>query len=1025
MLSVFIMIYADLRGAKMGYKVVKASAGTGKTYRLSIEYMNMLLQGKAPEEIVVITFTRKATAEIRAKIFSNIEKLLERGTAESDMIVESLVKIGNMSEKEEIFKIISRRRAEMLRRKDKIKITTIDSFINSIFSKIAAPASGLYSYEIIDDTLNREYLMNTLEKIVENRAYFSQFREFLEKYTERDIEKYLEWIGKILDFRWFFSIIENEPELKAVSESEISAEFEKFKERFMSFEEVSERESSKIFMAGQSEIFGKKLEEMSSDDLKKFITVDRFWKKEVFKKNPESGGLAEAMYGELKKKLADYIFNKEVYPLYNELKSIEKVVSEVYDNIKFKERKFTHSDIAYYTFDYFSRGEGEGKITAADLHFYEAIDSSVRAILIDEFQDTSVIQWKIVYPIVKNSETAVCVGDEKQSIYSFRGGEKGLFENLDSMMGAAVETLDTSYRSSSNVIKFVNLFFGSFNPEWKYSSVNYLPSKEGGEVEIVVTDNKNSEKTWQQEVLKIVKKCGDYSKTAILARKNIELEQAAELLFEAGIPFIKEGGKSIIEHRAVKPVYTLLKYLARRDFINLLEFLRSDLFSVSMKELEFMASRQQEIYEFIFLERDNPELYKNQIIAELLTKIKKAASTGYIELSNKIFSEFAVLNIYGESKDRENLLKFISIMKQFSSLEGFVEYSEQNSHTEMYSQEGGAGAEGVTLMTIHKSKGLEFENCICFIKGGGRKGGSSSLIESYIKYDKIYGKIEKVMFTSKNSDFAAEYIDEELCRIREKQESDEWINNLYVALTRAKNNLYLVVEFQKAIENIKLDSDGSDYRYLCGAIEAAAGADFADVAQNGFSLGKIEESQKEEERGENSKLSGDYENRFSKELLEKLLILKKGEAKNFAEPSYKEQEFQKIGLASHYYLSFIKSASISEKESSRSMTYRKYGNMLGSEKLEEIIGKLDKFIEKNPAYFDSSKKVITELSIFDEIERREYRIDRIIIDDEAKKALIVDFKTGKSRDKRQLDKYIELVSKKLEGYEIEALFENI
>lgn len=148
----------------MEYKVIKASAGTGKTYRLSIEYINMLLQGKAPEEIVVITFTRKATAEIRAKIFSNIEKLLERGTIESEMIVDSLIKIGNMSEKEKIFEIISKRRTEMLKRKDKIKITTIDSFINSIFSKIAAPASGLYSYEIIDDTLNREYLMNTLEK---------------------------------------------------------------------------------------------------------------------------------------------------------------------------------------------------------------------------------------------------------------------------------------------------------------------------------------------------------------------------------------------------------------------------------------------------------------------------------------------------------------------------------------------------------------------------------------------------------------------------------------------------------------------------------------------------------------------------------------------------------------------------------------------------------------------------------------------------------------------------------------------
>ncbi len=810
------MIYADLRGVEMEYKVVKASAGTGKTYRLSIEYINMLLQGKAPEEIVVITFTRKATAEIRAKIFSNIEKLLQRGSAESEMIIESLQKIGNRSEKEEIYKIISRRKSELIRRKDKIKITTIDSFINSIFSKIAAPSAGIYSYEIIDDTLNKEYLMDTLEKIIGNKGYFSQLKQFLEKYTERDIEKYLEWIARILDFRWLFSIIKNEPELK--KETDISAEFEKFKERFMNFEEVaaefSKNGNSKIFMAGQSEIFGKKLEELSSDELKKFITTDRFWKKELFKKNPESAELLFAMYQDIKEKLGAYIFNKTVYPLYNELNSVEKVVSEVYDAIKFRERKFTHSDIAYYTFDYFSRGKSEGKITAEDLHFYEAIDSSVRAILIDEFQDTSVIQWKILYPIVKNSESAVCVGDEKQSIYSFRGGEKGLFEGLDSMLEAAVETLDTSYRSSSNVIKFVNSFFGSFNPEWKYSSVKYLPSREGGEVEVVLTHSKNSEKEWQQEIVKIVKKCGNYSKTAILARKNSELDEAAEALFEAGIPFIKEGGNSIIEHRAVKPLYRALNYLARRDFINLLEFLRSDLFSVSMEEIGLIVSKQQGIYNYIFLNGKKPDLNDSTTISEILTRVKIAYETEYIEVSDKIFAEFSVLNCFGESKDRENILKFISIMKKFSSLNEFVEYTEENSHTEMYKQEGGNSGDGVTLMTIHKSKGLEFENCICFIKGGGRKGNNSNLIESYIKYDNIYGNIEKIMFTSKDSDFAAEYIDKELYAIKEKKEIDEWINNLYVALTRAKNNLYLVVEFQKSIEKINPDSDGSDYRYL-------------------------------------------------------------------------------------------------------------------------------------------------------------------------------------------------------------------
>ena len=73
--------------------VLKASAGTGKTYTLAIEYQSLLINGAEAESVAVITFTRKATAEIRAKIFENIRKILTGSEKESSMVIESLIKI--------------------------------------------------------------------------------------------------------------------------------------------------------------------------------------------------------------------------------------------------------------------------------------------------------------------------------------------------------------------------------------------------------------------------------------------------------------------------------------------------------------------------------------------------------------------------------------------------------------------------------------------------------------------------------------------------------------------------------------------------------------------------------------------------------------------------------------------------------------------------------------------------------------------------------------------------------------------
>ena len=118
--------------------------------------------------------------------------------------------------------------------------------------------------------------------------------------------------------------------------------------------------------------------------------------------------------------------------------------------------------------------------------FFETLDMNIEAIFIDEFQDTSILQWKILYEFTKKAKTLICVGDEKQSIYGWRVGEKRLFENLETILEAKEDSLGKSYRSDRNIVSYCNQFFKAIEKieDWKFltSEVN---SKNDGYVKAI------------------------------------------------------------------------------------------------------------------------------------------------------------------------------------------------------------------------------------------------------------------------------------------------------------------------------------------------------------------------------------------------------------------------------------------------------------------------------------------------------------------------------------------------------------
>ena len=155
--------------------VLKASAGTGKTYRLSLEYVAALLKGVDFRKILVMTFTRKATAEIKNAVLEKIETIINLYTEDKEnekfiSLEESIKNIDstiilddkNIEKLKEIY-------SEILKNKEKIKIYTIDSYLNIVFKKIVTNLIKIKNYSIVSDAENGYYYKKILEAIFLNK----------------------------------------------------------------------------------------------------------------------------------------------------------------------------------------------------------------------------------------------------------------------------------------------------------------------------------------------------------------------------------------------------------------------------------------------------------------------------------------------------------------------------------------------------------------------------------------------------------------------------------------------------------------------------------------------------------------------------------------------------------------------------------------------------------------------------------------------------------------------------------------
>ncbi|MFW5999557.1 MAG: UvrD-helicase domain-containing protein [Halanaerobiaceae bacterium] len=1037
-------------------KVLKASAGTGKTYRLSLEYVLALLEGRSFTEIVVMTFTRKATAEIRDRILDHIEELLTEG--EDSQVFASLREI----EPELSFspRRLDRVYKRMLRNKDSIHVYTIDSFTNRIFRRAIAPYMGIYGYEIVDEEKNREIYREVLARLLDSRRDFELLEEFLVDRGERDIKKYVDLIAKVVHNRWKFLLIEysrrEKPEVDELSHcleecirvlndivqekgSEFSADFlvKPFKDMLPDYLTLKDRgEKRRLILKSCSDFIDK-----------------TFWHggKVRGKAVAELREEMEARYENFRAQLAAHIFGEEMIPYEERIFNFSQRTFRLYDRIKYREKKFTHTDISNYTYRYLRESE-LGLVENGEVsdHFFELVEAEVKSLFIDEFQDTSILQWKILQPLMERCQEVIAVGDEKQSIYGWRGGEKELFSRLDRILGGKSESLDICYRSEREIINFVNGFFSGLDVDWDYSPVENLPKKNEGYVEVLLggekapvnTDTKSFRKKSaekQQEIEELnrkivkdlkgrlvdkIKGLPSFSGVGVLARTSRELAEIALRLEAEDIPYILENRDCLLEHRAVKYLYSLCRYLNYGDYFSLLEFLWSGLGETDSRSFKKLLLNREQIENFLSVctasgedlspEEEIKEKVREGLMDELelsrrivsqLSAVRNMREMDYDRLTEYLFRESGIIREYCDDAGAlRNFFKFFRLMRRFGCLADFMEHVRENRESEELKQVEVVEGDAVQLMTIHKSKGLSFSTEFFYWSPGGGGGYGGDKMEFFLEFDDLFAEVEDYLLTSSGYEKYFPFLGFDFADQRDWKALMEEINNVYVAMTRAEKNLYVFIESPRTLRPNKdrcwQSSDTYGF-YEPALLDATAVVHLCDLVE-GYSSGELVVEEEVEEEGEKAEVPA-----LAPYLQTASLSTEKLE-KNYDRTLAGEVERSR-GLALHYFLQHIKYGTSREKEYARRVTFSRFGNVLGKERMEAICRQAENFVEENPEYFSRRWQIFTEYELRDGDQFQ--RIDRLLVDEKEKEILILDYKSGYTREDSQLEEYRKLIEK--------------
>ncbi|MCT7565514.1 RecB-like helicase [Aliarcobacter butzleri] len=864
------------------YLALKASAGSGKTFALTVRYICLLLLGAKPNEILTLTFTNKAANEMSERIYKTLLTL-----GDDEAYLNAIENEVNLSKEEILGKknILIKQFSNA-----NLSIFTIDKFVNKILREFCGYIGISDDFEIKNDDIEKlsyEFLKSLNEKDFQTLIDLSF-------YEKKKFNSIFELFKTILEKNEDIEVINIDASLIELQKEIILKEAFKIKESILSCANASNSAKNAVDFETFEDLFGRT-----------WLEKENFEDYSYFKKCANESSKSD--FFKLKEELAIYYKIRAGF-------SLNKIF-EVY--LKFRDFKFEfNKNKNYLEFNDISNLVYDLLSTKIDKDFlYFRLDSNYSHILIDEFQDTSLLQYKILEPLideilsgdVTKFKTFFYVGDTKQSIYRFRGGKRELFDyvaNTNKIL--EVEVLNTNYRSCENVINFVNELFLNL-PNYEYFKQESV--RANGYVEVVVdTAFEEDEKfvNVAKKIEELLQSGVNFNDIAILTYTNDDVLSLYYYLKQK-FPSIKistEMTSKLINQQNVKAVINAIKYI----------YFKEEIYKENLN-----AIIGNKLLTTLDLEIVLDEISVQEVIKELSKKLK-------------------IID--------ENIIKLIEVSSSFNNIVDFV-YEIDKLEAIMENSE----SKGLQILTIFKSKGLEFHTVILLDRIKRKNVDKSSLLFDYenLELKNIFYKIKGYENFSKDYKKA---IDKE-----KKLSLEDEINILYVAMTRAKNNMIIFKKEKSSVFDI--------------------------LNMNVCKIGKIINSSNLVKNIEEKSIISYYPLNLGTQ--EKQITKEKELKENHLHSRY-------FGLATHYCLEMLNNFSFNDLKYTLNLARTRFSNYLNDKDFIDIENRLAHLINNDFFKFLITNSVLTsEQSL---IYKEELKIiDLLIYKDDT--YYILDYKTTK------------------------------
>jgi ATP-dependent helicase/nuclease subunit A len=437
----------------------------------------------------------------------------------------------------------------------------------------------------------------------------------------------------------------------------------------------------------------------------------------------------------------------------------------------------------------------------------EAFSSDFDFWLVDEFQDTSPLQVEL-FRALMGTRSGYFVGDPQQSIYLFRGARSEVFalkEKEIEKNGGELTTLDINYRSVPGLLYFFNDLFSTFSQAFMNMKPrpNAEPSAAARVCQVVISQ-KEDETPYSGIVKIIIARLLDGEKLddfCILARKNSELKEVAKYLELQNIPTHIHSGGRFFERREILDLLSLLKFLIQpHDNKNLVRLLRSPWVKVTDSDLIRVTSKSP-VFLYKALKTEYPEHTALKTLDQLA---QRAQVEGVFETLRAATIELKMIELahfHDPTGRREaNMWKFFSLLKRKEKTPGFS-YLQfvQDAFSESGSSDGEDESDAVAalepmcvnLMTIHKSKGLKFQNVILIDMHKSAQLAESRGHKKLFVVDETTNEFTIGLRFGEDREFGHSLLAEKVLVEVSERERAEQDRLLYVALTRAAKSVIL------------------------------------------------------------------------------------------------------------------------------------------------------------------------------------------------------------------------------------------